>query len=295
MRYKILIMSSEHVTIMIKGSVNDMFGEFSYFLTEVYPDLKQLCENHDIELDYEDSFYAISDEDKENNRMIYANLNAIDYDRTFFICFRGQRLGWVPNENDVDKFTLDVYPELVNYIGTISISELSMLHALKPFDKLESDKLIKLPPVKHALFYFRNPNYLENLNDYQKMFYTNSAMGENAEVPDMNIAKAKDLIYEIKEEFDSQSDIHTQINIRHYDGIWDDHLRRYDVISKYSKEYAQLEDADYDKLMAGCGYLFDEEAVGCFSDFECENKSLKEVIIEDIMESLKMEFPENFN
>ena len=287
-------MSSEHVTIMIKGSVNDMFGEFSYFLTEIFPELSQLCRNHNIEIDYVDSFYSISKEDRQNNRIILDNLNFIDLDRTFFICFRGQRLGWVPTENDVDKLTLDVYPELVNYIGTISISELSMLHALKPFDKWESDKLIKLPPVKHALFYFRNPNYLENLDEYQKIFYTNSIMGEDAEVPDMNIAKAKDLIYEIKEEFDSRRDIETQITIRHYDGIWDNELSRNDVINRYAKKYVELNNLSSDKSIE-FGKLFDESAVGCFSNFKCENKSLKEIIIEDFMEALKIEFPQNFN
>lgn len=286
-------MSCEHVTIMIKGSVNDMFGEFSYFLTEIFPELKRLCENYNIELDYVDSFYSISKEDVDNNRLILANLEAIDFDRTFFICFRGQRLGWVPSENDVDKRTLEEYPELVKYIGTISITELSMLHALKPFDKWESGKLIKLPPVKHALFYFRNPNYLENLNDYQKLFYTNSIMGENAEVPDMNIAKAKDLVYDIKEEFDSQSNIDTQITIRHYDGIWDNELRRNDIINSYIEKYTELNSSDDNEI--DFGNIFDESAVGCFSDFKCENNSLKEIIIEDFMESMKMEFPQNFN
>ena len=198
-------------------------------------------------------------------------------------------------KNDVDKLTLDTYPELVNYIGTISISELSMLHALKPFDKYESGELVKLPPVSHALFYFRNPNYVEKLDDYQKLFYTNSIMGENAEVPDMNIARAKDLIYELKRELDSKEDSKTQINIRYYEGIWKDGLRRYDVISQYIREYSKLHDLPYDELMKEYGYLFDEEAVGCFADFKCENKSLKECIVEDIMNALKMEFPQNFN
>lgn len=287
-------MSKEHVTIMIKGSVNDMFGEFSYFLTEIFPELYQFCKDHNIELEYRDSFYSISKEDMENNRLILSNLNSIDFDRTFFICFRGQRLGWVPSENDVDKLTLEVYPELVNYIGTISISELSMLHALKPFDKYESDKLIKLPPVKHALFYFRNPNYLENLNVYQKLFYTNSAMGENAVVPDMNIAKAKDLIYDIKYEYDSNEDNTSQINIRNYDGIWDTELSRNDVIEKYAEKYTEINNLSSNSSIE-FGKLFGDDAVGCFSDFKCEGKSLKDVIVEDFKEALKTEFPQNFN
>ena len=287
-------MSKEHVTIMIKGSVNDMFGEFSYFLTEIFPELYQFCKDHNIELEYRDSFYSISIEDMENNRLILSNLNSIDLDRTFFICFRGQRLGWVPSENDVDKLTLEVFPELVNYIGTISISELSMLHALKPFDKYESDKLIKLPPVKHALFYFRNPNYLENLNGYQKLFYTNSIMGENADVPDMNIAKAKDLIYDIKNEFDSYDDIETQINIRHYDGIWDDELSRNEVIKKYIDKFAEINHLSSNDSIE-FGELFEDSAIGCFSDFKCEGKSLKDIVVEDFKEALKIEFPQNFN
>ena len=286
-------MSSEHVTIMIKGSVNDMFGEFRYFLTEIFPELSKLCKSHDIELDYTDSFYSISKEDRKNNRLILDNLNAIDIDRTFFICFRGQRLGWVPCEDDVDKLTLDVYPELVKYIGTVSITELSIMHALRPFDKYESGELISLPPVKHALFYFRNPNYLENLSDYQKIFYTNSIMGEDAEVPDMNIAKAKDLIVDTKEEFDSKDNIQSQIIVRHYDGFWDNELNRNESIQEYIEKYVELKGFSSDNPIE-FGVLFDEEAVGCFCDFKCENKSLKECIIEDIMESLKVEFPQNF-
>lgn len=287
-------MCSEHVTIMIKGSVNDMFGEFCYFLTEIFPELNRLCKAHDIDIDYVDSFYSISKEDKENNRLILANLNSIDLDRTFFICFRGQRLGWVPSEDDVDKLTLEVYPELVNYIGAVSITELSIMHALKPFEKYESGELISLPSVKHALFYFRNPNYLENLDDYQKLFYTNSPMGEDAEVPDLNVAKAKDLIYDTKEDLDLQGITDNQITIRHYDGIWDNDLNRNYFINQYMEKYAELKGFS-SSMSIDFEHLFDEGAIGCFGDFRCDDKSLKECIIEDVMESLKMEFPDNFN
>ena len=287
-------MSDSNINIMIKGSVNDMFGEFYYFLKEVYPEVRKFANDHDIEINYVDSFYAISKEDLENNRLILSNLNSIDADRTFFISFRGQRLGWVPTQDDVDKLTLDTYPELVNYIGTISISELSMLHALKPFVKCVNGELIRMPPVKHALFYFRNPNYVENLSEYQKIFYTNSAMGENAEVPDLNIARAKDLVYEIKEEYDANDDVDTQIVIRHYDGIWDNNLRRYDIVNNYTREYGKLHGMSHAKLMEDYGYLFDEGAIGCFRDYECEGKSLKECIVEDFKEALKKEFPEKF-
>lgn len=287
-------MKKEQITIMIKGSVNDMFGEHFYFLKHVYPELKKLCENHNIELDYLDIGYTISEEDSDKGRIVLDTLNLIDLDRTFFICFRGQRLGWVPCHSDIDKLTLDTFPELVNYIGNISITELSMFHALKPFEKYENGKLITLPSVKHALFYFRKPDYVDNLNLYQKLFYTNSAMGENQKVPDLNIAKAKDLICSIKEEFDSQENSETRITIRRYDGIWDNKLNRYDVIDRYTREYAKIKGLSYNKLMEKYGYLYNEGIIGCFNDFKCNGRPLKDIIIEEFMESLKQEFPQNF-
>ena len=119
-------------------------------------------------------------------------------------------------------------------------------------------------------------------------------MGENAEVPDMNIAKAKDLINDIKYEYDSKGDGMTQINIRHYDGIWDNGLSRNDVIEKYAEKYAEINHLSSDNSIE-FGKLFDDSAVGCFSDFKCEGKSLKDIIVEDFKEALKTEFPQNFN
>ena len=50
-------------------------------------------------------------------------------------------------------------------------TELAIMHALVPFDRYLDGELIKSQPVKHSLFYFRNPDYVNDLNETQKNFY----------------------------------------------------------------------------------------------------------------------------
>lgn len=289
-----LILAKEHVTIMINGTVNDMFGEHYYFLSEIFPELDSLCKRHDIELEYVDIDFMTPVHEENDSRTVLNYLESMDLDRTFFLCFRGQYQGWVPSVDDMDELTLYTYPELVNYIGSISITELLTMHALKPFYKIEDGKNIQILPIRHSLFYFRNPKYLEKLTDYQKLFYTNEAMGEDADVPDMNIAKAKDLIMDTKEEFDSMEGNTAKITVRSYEGQWDASINRYDLLQRYVKEYKRLNGIESTNVMDKYGYLYDEETPGCLRDFTCEGKKLKDIILDDFRSALKMEFPDNF-
>ena len=284
----------EKISIMINGTFNDMFGEYYYFLSEVYPELHSLCLNHGIDLEYIDIDYITPKHEETDTRSVLNYLESIDLDRTFYLCFRGQFQGWVPSADDMDELTLTIYPELVDYIGSISITELLTMHALRPFYKVEDGKKIQILPIKHSLFYFRNPKYIDELSDYQKLFYTNDAMGENSEVPDMNIAKAKDLIIDIQEEFDLEGNEEAQIIVRSYEGVWDSTINRYDLISKYAKEYAKIKDISPAHLLDDYGYLYDEKTPGCLRDFTCEGKTLKKVMIEDFRQALMREFPDKF-
>ena len=48
----------DHVTIMVNGTIYDMFGEFYYFVSEVYPELREFCQNHGIELEFKDVSFS---------------------------------------------------------------------------------------------------------------------------------------------------------------------------------------------------------------------------------------------
>ena len=285
-------MHTKDVTIMINSTFYDMIGEYYYFIKEIYPELVKICQKHNINIKYQDVAYSVKKKSR-NNEIILEDLRHIDADRTFFICFRGQQLGWKPNPNDINRLTLGEYPELVDYIGRVSITELVIMHALKPFDKRINDEIKSLPPVRHSLFYLRNGGYGKYLSDAQKLYYGNDSINNDKEVKDMEIAKAKDLIYEIKNEFDENDD-KSRINIRRYDGIWDDNLNLEELFIKYTQEYSKLIDTPLDDYIKVHKNYLCEDTQGCFGNFECENKSLKEILIEDIINELKLEFPENF-
>ncbi len=285
---------SEHISIMLNGTIYDMFGEFYYFLSEVYPELKDFCRKYDIELEFKDVSFSLYERNVDVTHTILEYLNQIDEDRTFYICFRGQRLGWIPDADVIDKHTLDVFPELVNYIGNISINELSILHALIPFDKFIDGEQVMLHPVKHSLFYFRKSDYLCSIDPSKRPFYLDKNTKEDEEVQDMKVAKAKDIVHDIKRDFDKEENS-SNIIIRDYDGEYDENIKLFDIIEKYTKICSDLSGLSYDELINLFEPLSFRDIRGCVTNFEYEGRPLKDVIIEDFKKEIQLEFPEKFN
>lgn len=289
------IMCTEHITIMIISTMPDMFAEHYYFIKDVFPDLKDICSKHDIELDYVDLLYSMSKEEFDNCRSVHRYFNSIDSDRTFYICFRGQKLGCVPTYEDIDKDTLKEYPELVDYIGNISFTELTVMHAIHPFEKCEDGEIQKLSPVKHSLFYFRDDHYLDNLSKSQKAVYSCNPKCDDVFIQDLKLAMAKDLIVNDKQEFDKLKDSISNINIRKYKGMWYENADLLELIDDYTEEYAKLKNKSVDELKTYYDKSSLKDSHGCFVDFKCDDKSLKGIMIDDFLNELKLEFPENFN
>lgn len=270
-----------------------MFSEHYYFIKEVFPQLKEICNSHDIDLEYVDLYFSMTQKEFDTCRSIQKYFNSMDSDRTFYICFRGQKLGCVPTPADIDKLTLQEYPDLVDYIGDTSFTELTVMHALHPFEKCHDGDVQPLSPVKHSMFYFRNDDYLSELSQSQREIYTCKACDEEF-VHDLKLAMAKDLVFHDKHELDKLKDKISNINIRRYDGIWDGDFDLYGVLNQYCEEYAKMWNKSADDFPDYYGNTIVFSTKGGFSDFECDGISLKDIIIEDFVHELKLEFPQNF-
>lgn len=284
---------NEHITIMVNGTIYDMFGEFYYFISEVFPELKEFCKDHGIELEFKDVSFSLYEKKVDTPRTILEYLNLIDNDRTFYICFRGQRLGWVPDLNVIDKYTLNVFPELVSFLGRNSINELSILHALVPFDKYIDGEKQDLSPVKHSMFYFRNSDYLCSIDPSKRSFYLDENSKEDEKITALKVAKAKDIVHVIKKDFDSDEN-GPNIIIRNYNGQFDKDIRLFDIIEKYVKTYSDLSGLSYDELIDLFEPLKFRDIEGCVTNFDYGGRPLKDVIIEDFKNEIKLEFPEKF-
>ena len=137
-------------------------------------------------------------------------------------------------------------------------------------------------------------NYIKNLNYCQKLVYTNLSMGDDEDVGDINLAKAKDIVFEIKREFDKIEDCESEVIVRHYDGVWDNDLEIYDVLAEYTSEYAKLRGESPKDLMRLYEHEDCKDTKGCFVDFKFEGQSVKDIVIDDFKKALVSEFPEYF-
>lgn len=151
-------MNWETIYVFISSTFNDMHAERDLLVKQVFPELRMWCAKRKIKLVDVDLRWGVSAADAlENKRVVDVCMKNIDKCRPFFLCFLGQRRGWIPNSEDVNPDTFESFPELHNYLGKTSVTELEILHAL--IHPLADGA----KPVEHARFYFRDKNYLRHI------------------------------------------------------------------------------------------------------------------------------------
>ena len=285
-------MVSNRVTLMINSTFYDMMAEYNCFINEVFPKLRDECLKHDIELVYRDVAFSVPKKDSDDG-IILQDFRFIDMDRTFFICFRAQRLGWRPTHLNINEMTIDEYPELVGYIGNMSITELAIMHALVPFERYVDGVKCDLKPAKHSLFYFRKHDFLDDLNEDEKLFYVNKSNGELKSTQDLEVAKCKDLICETKHAFDKDPNNQCRMIIRNYDAGFDREMNNFQMFLDYLGKYSSLAGRNLDEFVEIHERYFCKDK-GALADLTFEGRPLGEVMYEDILNELKLEFPQNF-
>lgn len=286
-------MAREHVTFMINSTFYDMVAEYDCFINEVFPRLKEVCLKYDIDVGFREVAFSAKTVPADDN-ILLQDFRCIDEDRTFFICFRAQKLGWRPDYRNINGITVHEYPEIISFIGNVSITELAIMHALVPFERIVDGETVNLAPARHSLFYFRNPDYLKDLNETQFGFYANKSNGELKESQDLEIARAKDLICYIKRQFDKDSENNSRILIRHYDGEWDSELDTCDVFNDYTRKYSEISGKQLDDFLEIHRANLCEDHMGCLTNLTCDGRPFADVMFDDIMNELRLEYPQNF-
>ena len=110
--------------------------------------------------------WGVTEEDATRNRnVVEVCLNRIDECRPFFLCFLGQRYGWVPRKENISDETLGRFPGLEQAVDSQhSVTELEILHALvKPFHSQGLLEEKNYYPAKYAFFYLRDDSYLKDV------------------------------------------------------------------------------------------------------------------------------------
>ena len=162
-------MEWKEAKVFVSSTFNDMHAERDYLVSEVFPELREWCEARRIRLSDIDLRWGVTKEDAESGNTVSTCLNCIDECRPFFICFLGQRRGWIQSiGKDIDPADFETYEWLKDSIGASSMTEMEIEHAtLAPMVNLLAHDN-QIPDSERALFFFRNDPFGVQLSDEQQ-------------------------------------------------------------------------------------------------------------------------------
>jgi len=295
----------ETVYVFVSSTFNDMHGERDYLVKQVFPVLRDWCEQRKLRLVDIDLRWGVTETDATRNKnVVQVCLERIDQARPFFICFLGQRYGWVPKEKDVAQQTFTAFPGLDQAVAeNSSATEMEVLHALlrKPFDNDPGKRL----PMDHAFFYMRTLAYLGKLPKDPvplRRIYADAAEPNPAERRWL-LNKRKRLRQRIREESGRP--------VRLYGGRWNPEARTPELAlplrcpssqpenrerwRQQWREWAGVETRDEAVVArdeAKARDFNDRLCSGRLEDLRCAERTLAEVIIDDLKAAILARYPD---
>ncbi len=292
------------VNIFVSSTFNDMHAERDYLVKEVFPELRDWCEERKLRLVDIDLRWGVTESDAHNKNAVQVCLERIDEARPFFVCFLGQRYGWVPKDDEIASKTHNSFPGLGKAIERgASVTEMEVLHALlrDPFDQSAGLQL----PAEHAFFYLRESGYLGQIpSDPAELKRTYSDEAEpDVEARTFLLNKQTALRKAVTED--------TSRPARPYSGTWNRDARTPELAlplvcpssdksnrerwRSQWKDWAGVETTD-EFVVAGdqskaLAYN-DRLNAGRLESFRCYDRALGEAIIDDLKSAILARYPE---
>ena len=178
-----------NVSVFISSTFNDMHAERDLLLKKVFPELSEWCSKRRIRLFDIDLRWGVTAADSQSKNTVDVCLQNIDECRPFFLCFLGQRRGWVPKEDGINSETIKHYPGITDRIGMRSVTEMEIEHALlSPMMRMVEGKTISPEASERSLFFIRDKSYLSSLNAAQLKLFTNAGTENEAETDRVHAA-----------------------------------------------------------------------------------------------------------
>ena len=247
----------ENVYIFISSTFNDMHAERDYLVKRVFPELSEWCEERRLRLVDIDLRWGVTEKDSmENKRVVEVCLKNIDRCRPLFLCFLGQRRGWVPHREDISDCTFENYPKLNSHLGS-SVTEMEVTHAL--IDPMLNGSVLELQNRERAFFFLRDADYLNSITDQEiRNVYTNEGEPE----PALADAKLEELKTRVKD---------TNRPVLNYSAAWNTSVCTPELLTPGKPESIQR---------------------GRLTDFRCDDRELSAVVIEQLKKAITELYPD---
>ena len=92
-----------HIRVFISSTFQDMEKEREQLIKKVFPVLRKKAAQRGVTLTELDLRWGITQEESENGKVLEICLKEIDNSRPFFIGLLGDRYGWCPSEEELEK------------------------------------------------------------------------------------------------------------------------------------------------------------------------------------------------
>ncbi|GHU23414.1 hypothetical protein FACS1894172_08160 [Spirochaetia bacterium] len=147
------LIESRQIRIFISSTFRDMQAERDYLVQKTFPSLRKYCAEREVTLQELDLRWGISEEESKQGKVVDICLKEIGKTTPFFIGLLGDRYGWVPEKDDINKMgeksnVFADYPwvrEELEKNGT-SITEIEI-----------QEGVLRAKTKVNAYFYFRSP------------------------------------------------------------------------------------------------------------------------------------------
>lgn len=181
----------KNINIFLSSTFNDMHAERDYIRKEVVPALNEKLEPFGYRINIIDLRWGVDTisegEDNRESKVLRVCMDAIKDCKPYFIGLLGNRYGWMPPADRVEK-AIAAYRGItdVDYetdAPPMSVTEMEIvIGSLSDVDMLD-----------HSLFFFRNPVVYDMIDDWQLNQYVNS--GEDASEKDRRQQTLKNKIH----------------------------------------------------------------------------------------------------
>jgi len=163
------VITDRSIRVFISSTFRDMQGERNYLVKFIFPQLRKICEQRGVAWSEVDLRWGITDEQSAEEQVLPICLEEIKRCRPYFIGILGERYGWIPEK--VNSELIEREPWLAEHLDH-SVTELEILHGV-----LNNPEM-----ADRALFYFRDPAYVQDLpTERQEGFLEDLAVHEMEE------------------------------------------------------------------------------------------------------------------
>lgn len=101
--YSLTLLVSRELRLFVSSTFLDLSAEREYLAKRVFPEVRSVCRERGVEFTEIDLRWGLTYEDSALGKVLRTCFEEIDQCRPFFLGILGDRYGWVPSFNEVQK------------------------------------------------------------------------------------------------------------------------------------------------------------------------------------------------